>query len=450
MLVFSDADNTTKDTDLAFWGEAWINDAPIGIFAIAGAAADIIKRQTPPTRGKGKFRLKGGQGSGHYGHRGRPGIVGGGLPDNAASIAPPIYGITQGSQLDQDIQNGVYDIPANIKKRRFQMQTEHPEAEAYAEDVWLGIREEMKAQGIPEEKIKQIEFVLYRFMGSTDSMEAKTVIGALEKSMGKSDEEVRAIITEEMHSRMTDTGIAYLAMGEFVRTGGDPFSDEGLALFRNTEVYTGDYTNEDYRNPEYWYRNNIIERTQQMKEYAEHFERVVRQAQDPQIAHGIAIVSDASKKLYARNAESETLYRGIYDFMRVRGRGSRAHQVEEDEGYYPVKWIEEQFHRYETDPEHPWTNREVIVGTTATLDSDRLVCWAPSKQIARTFAAGGGLRGENIGRKAILSSTRYSNNVAFYWPAIYKNLGSSIDTKEVWVYNPNGKMTINIDEFTRV
>lgn len=79
MLILSDKAPENGESDKDFWAESLETDQPMGIFAIAGAAAAIISK---PARKKSKatIRIKGGPGSGHFSHAGRPGQVGGSQP----------------------------------------------------------------------------------------------------------------------------------------------------------------------------------------------------------------------------------------------------------------------------------------------------------------------------------------------------------------------------------
>jgi hypothetical protein len=104
------------------------------------------------------------------------------------------------------------------------------------------------------------------------------------------------------------------------------------------------------------------------------------------------------------------------------------------------------------DEKGDWMPAVKILGAdSVTFKADALVCWTPDRSVARSFAGGGGLSSSAVRRKAILSFRNViAHRIAFYWPAIYAHLGNSVDTKEVWIYNPSGTMTVSKEDFERL
>ena len=393
---------------------------------------------------------KGGPGSGNKGHKGRPGFIGGSgegggstTEDNPAPPPP--------STLSTRIASGELDIPKDIKKRKFQMNTSNLEAEAYAEKVWNAEVEEMKALGLSDEDIRTVDVGLYQLMTSTDRIEAKLSMAALMAHDGASESEVRAAVEAEYLSRLTEKGIAQVKYGQAIKAGLDPMSDEGLVMYQKAKMLFTSYTPEELRDPSHYMRKSILEDASRSSSYADGIDEVVKDAMNPNVQKGFNVIREASQQLYDRNIESPVLYRGIYDQLDERGRGSGKYYRETEDGYYPVKEIKKAIAL-----EHPagtsWVNQRpedmVRKAESVEIDCDRLVAWTPSRQISRTFSAGGGHSGSNVKRKAMLAKTNVpSSKVAYYWPAIYHSLGNSIDTKEVWLWNPQATMNIHYTEF---
>jgi hypothetical protein len=418
------------------------------------------------------------------GHKGRPGLQGGSLPKGAEAMP-----ISKDGALDKAIQTGDLDIPKDVKKRKFQMQNDDPATIAYAEKVWNAEVAEMKAAGISDSAIEKIDRGLWQLMASTDRVKAKLPAAALLAFDGMSKEDIASTVRAEMMSRYNAKAIPVMQMYDLIKSGKDPLSDEGLALFWARDHYTGDpakdtaelladrsswereyYTADNLRNPEHLEGTKLYEFSNRRvfdqfvmasKEIGGGIDEVVSDATNPEVAKGYAIIRDTSQRLFTRNGEDAALYRGIYDLIPGSGSNSnRGRHVKWDVGYQPVKLLEELSdgthteEKWVKDP-NSWSGESRVTVQipkvdTVILDSDELVAWTPSKQIAKTFAAGGGMRGPDVYRKAMLSKTNVpSYNVAYYWPAIYHSLGSSIDTKEVWLQT-NGEMQINIGEVERL
>lgn len=402
--------------------------------------------------------------SGYWRHEGRPGLVGGSAPSGVSLSSG--YGITKGAALDRALKAGELDTPPEVKRRRYQQQNHDPAMVAYSEKVWAAEVAEMKAQGLSDDSIKKVENALNDLMRSNDRQDAKISMGAIMKASGATDAEIEAVMHEEVMSRYLDKYLeidaAKMAFADFANNGGDPLSDEGVALYMKTESFIADYTMDEMRDA---YGDSIVKQAENCIEYANYWREDYDTAENWQVAKGMAVVVQTSQALYERNAESETLYRGIYDVETNKRYTS--------EGIYePVKSIADGFYQWtdkgegstydekfsdlhkegEYDIKSDWVDgvQHVFVkeqvADVVEFRSDRLVAWSPKKQVSTTFSAG---VGRSVVRKGVLSRTGVPpSEVAFYWPAIYAQLGSSIDTFEVWLYNPTGRMIVGKEEFT--
>jgi hypothetical protein len=93
MLIISKPEDVNGESDKDFWKSVLETDEPLGIFAVAGAAATQLQSVE-----------KGGKGSGHFGHRGRPGQIGGsvgGIPTSLGE-STKIYSLDEIKSEDQE------------------------------------------------------------------------------------------------------------------------------------------------------------------------------------------------------------------------------------------------------------------------------------------------------------------------------------------------------------
>ncbi len=404
--------------------------------------------------------LKGGEGSGNHGHAGRPGEVGGSAP------AGNYRGLS--SEAMQEIESGVLDIPKNVKKRRYQTKDQDPEMMAYAKRVWESVKAEMKRQGVSDDDIKSIEDSIHSLLRTTDSIESKQTIGALMANDGASDDEIRQLVIGEMSHRYKPGAIdAALSISKLLREGKTIWDKEvytEFMVFRHQgdrEAAIRDMEENPWNSWEATLDQMKYDRDRDPKRFEEdgprsgygsfvdtsrriggEIDEIANNSR--RLSKGMAIVRDYSRALYERNAESDTLYRGIYDFVENPRYDKYYSKDDSGEHYWPVKSICAVFHPNFISGGGPKPLDDVV-----TFGTDRLTAWTVSKQIARTFSAGGGRKGENIHGKAMLSRKVNNAEIAFYWPVIYAHLGMSIDTKEVWLQN-TGHMTIKYDEFELV
>lgn len=349
------------------------------------------------------------------------------------------------SSLRERIASGALDIPKDIKKRKYKTTDHDPKMNEYADAVWEELKTEMKARGLSDEEIKSIEHGFYTLLSNNSQPAAKAVTAALLIEGGMPPEEAIAMMKKEVMSR----GGYYGALVDYKENYNpnnldtDSFiaSEAGFAFYQKYDPFhPKGMTYEDYNaemgRRQYEY-NNIAGKLNNLNEVGAEVYKEFDNLKNKNYVEGVSMVSEVSQLLYKRNAESDTYYRGIYDLY---GSGrSAAFDYEQFSGASP-EWPAKSIANAFSDPNV----------TSVEIPGDVLVAWAPSKQIAKTFSAGGGRQGSDIAGKAILQTLISPSEVAFYWPAIYANIGLSVDTKEVWVINSDGTYEISREQWEQL
>jgi hypothetical protein len=100
------------------------------------------------------LETKGGEGSGNFGHAGRPGEVGGSAPDGAGGTTAPPKGTSLPGEIVEGIRKGklkdAYDVVETIDKYResFGLKDDDPKLQ----EVWRWYKENKKVLGHSEAK----------------------------------------------------------------------------------------------------------------------------------------------------------------------------------------------------------------------------------------------------------------------------------------------------------
>lgn len=364
------------------------------------------------------------------------------VPGATARLSVPSMPLS--SKIKAAITAGFFDQPREVSRRNYQMKGHDSAMLQYVARVWENaVVSEMHEQGIPDIIVQTLGNDINSLINDTQGPSAKVIAVTLDMMR-----EEKANDPDNAVTRILDqTRARYPRMDNGEYTAGVKAAiykqDMALQLFRASDMENRDEQllriawesdkiefpfatpAESYDTWKKWEGEmGLAGKLSEMKWLERsmgNIQELGRRVASPEYQKAAGILVAISQELYSRANPDGILYRGVYDLE------SASHPV--------VSKMRDAFSRAESSAD------------SVSFQSDSIVAFSTSKRAALTFSAGGGLRGSRISAKGLITQHITAEQVALYWPAIYRNIGSNIDTFETWVYEPNMTMVVAREEF---